>query len=127
MHGSNSTLWEQTLCELYLIKASLFVMSCCFKVRLDAYTIQYTLQMFAGNCRDFAGKSECRDFKFRGIACIPAIPVFLKSSQSDFHCNICREFDIAEILWGFPTLDVGKPCNDFNFWRYTCKICRDSL
>ena len=27
-----------------------------------------TLQMFAGNCRDFAGKSECRDFKITGIA-----------------------------------------------------------
>ena len=33
-----------------------------------------TLQMFAGNCRDFAGKSECRDFK-RGIACIPEFSV----------------------------------------------------
>ena len=34
-----------------------------------------TLQMFTGNYRVFAGKSECRDFKFIGIACIPAIPV----------------------------------------------------
>ena len=34
-----------------------------------------TLQMFAGIYRDFAGKSECGDFKFTGIACIPAIPV----------------------------------------------------
>ena len=55
------------------------------------------------------------------------IPVFLKSPQSDFHCNICREFDIAGILQEFPALDVGKPCNNINFWRYTCKICRDSL
>jgi hypothetical protein len=31
--------------------------------------------MFAGNYRDFTGKWECRDFKFKGIACIPAIPV----------------------------------------------------
>ena len=83
--------------------------------------------MFAGNYRDSTGKSECRDFKFMGIACIPAIPVFLKSPQSDFRCNICREFDIAGILRGFPALDVGKPCNNFNFWRYTFKICRDSL
>ena len=35
--------------------------------------------MFAGNYRDFAGKSECRDFKFMGIACIPAIPVIFKT------------------------------------------------
>ena len=34
-----------------------------------------TLQMFAGNYRDFAGKSECRDFKITGIAGIPVIPI----------------------------------------------------
>ena len=38
-----------------------------------------TLQMFTGNYRDFTGKSECRDFKFMGIACIPAIPVTFKT------------------------------------------------
>ena len=38
-----------------------------------------TLQMFTGNYRDSAGKLECRDFKFMGIAGIPAIPVILKS------------------------------------------------
>ena len=37
-----------------------------------------TLQMFAGNYRNSTGKSECRDFKFMGIACIPAIPVTFK-------------------------------------------------
>ena len=74
-----------------------------------------TLQMFAGIYRDFAGKSECRDFKFMGIACIPAIPVILKSPHSDFHCNICREFAFTGILWGFPALDVGKPCNNLIF------------
>jgi hypothetical protein len=67
--------------------------------------------MFTGNYRDFAGKSECRDFKFMGIACIPAIPVILKSPHSDFHCNICREFDFTGILWGY----VGKPCNNLIF------------
>ena len=46
------------------------------------------LQMFAGICRDSAGKLECRDFKFTGIACIPAIPVILKSPHSDFNVKI---------------------------------------
>ena len=41
-----------------------------------------TLQMFAGNYRDSTGKSECRDFKFMGIACVPAIPVIFKYPQS---------------------------------------------
>ena len=64
--------------------------------------------MFTGNCRDSAGKSECRDFKFMVIACIPAIPVILKSPHFYFHCNICREFDFTGMLQGFPALDVGK-------------------
>ena len=71
--------------------------------------------MFTGNYRDSTGKSECRDFKFMGIACIPANPVFLKSLQSDFHCNICREFDLTRILRGFPALDIGNPCNNLIF------------
>ena len=40
-----------------------------------------TLQMFAGIYRDFAGKSECGDFKFTGIACIRAIPVIFEVNQ----------------------------------------------
>ena len=40
-----------------------------------------TLQMFAGIYREFAGKSECRDFKFTGIACIPAIAVIFEVNQ----------------------------------------------
>jgi hypothetical protein len=66
--------------------------------------------MFAGNYRDSAGKSECRDFKLMGIACIPAIPVILKSAHPDFYCNICREFYFTGILRGFPAIDVGKLC-----------------
>ena len=56
------------------------------RVRYAKSNIINTLQMFAGNYRDSTEKSECRDFKFMGIACIPAIPVFLKSPQPDFHC-----------------------------------------
>jgi hypothetical protein len=47
-----------------------------------------TLQMFTGIYRDSVGKSECGEFKFMGIACIPVIPVILKSSHSDFHVKI---------------------------------------
>ena len=38
----------------------------------DKFTV-HTLKMFAGIYRVFTGKSECGDFKFMGIACIPAI------------------------------------------------------
>ena len=75
--------------------------------------------MFAGNYRDSTSKSECRDFKFMGNCMYTCNPCNLKSPQSDFHCNICREFDFTGILQGFPALDVGKPCNNLDFWRYT--------
>ena len=83
--------------------------------------------MVAGIYRKFAGKLECGDFKFMGIACIPAISVILKSPHPDFLYNICREFDFTGILQGFPALDVGKPCNNLIFLKYPCKICRDNL
>ena len=50
--------------------------------------VKGTLQMFTGVYRVSTGKSECRDFKFMGITCIPAIPVILKSPHSDFHVKI---------------------------------------
>ena len=37
--------------------------------------------MFAGIYRDFAGKSECGDFKFTGIACIPTSPVIFEVNK----------------------------------------------
>ena len=71
--------------------------------------------MFTGVYKVFTGKSECRDFKFMGIAFIPAIPEILKYPHSDFHCDICRDFAFTGILWGFPALDIGKPCNNLIF------------
>ena len=52
------------------------------------------LQMFAGIYRDFAGKSECGDFKFMGIECIPAIPVIFevnKNYGSMYTANVCSD------------------------------------
>ena len=57
--------------------------------------------MFTGVYRVSAGKSECGDFKFMGIACIPAIPVILKSPHSDFHCKNCREL-LVQGFYGDP-------------------------
>ena len=53
--------------------------------------MEYALQMFAGIYGGFIGKSP----------------------YSDFHCNICREFDFTGILLGYPTLDVGKSCINY--------------
>ena len=61
--------------------------------------------MFAEIYRDFAGKSECKDFK-TGIPCIPAIPVIFEVNQKKvrtlfvysllrffkFPYNFCRDF-----------------------------------
>ena len=57
-----------------------------WKLTSVAFTI---LQMFAGIYRDFAGKSECGDFKFTGIACIPAIPVIFEVNQKKCGLFVC--------------------------------------
>ena len=60
--------------------------------------VDATLQMFAWIYRDFAGKSECGDFKFTGIACIPAIPVIFEVNQKsvDFlYIHFIKIFQIS--------------------------------
>ena len=84
----------------------------------------------ANVCRDLRGvyrEIRVRGFQIYGDCMLPTIPVVLKPPYSDFHCNICREFDFTGILRGIPALDVGKPCNNLIFLRYPCKICRDNL
>ena len=71
--------------------------------------------MFTWNYRVFTVKSECRDFKFMGIACIPVIPVILKSQHSYFHCNICREFFLQINFPPMKALNftLKSECGDF--------------
>ena len=59
-----------------------------------------------------------REIRVRGfqiyVDCqLPKIPVILKFPHSHFHCNICGEFDFTGILWGYPTLVVGKSCINY--------------
>ena len=102
--------------------------------------------MFIGIYRVSAGKSECGDFKFMGIACIPAIPVFFEVNQKKvwtfyiytllrffkfpyYFCGDFRQHVIPVIITcslqgtfcdtGFPrTFYGGKICNaDHNLIR----------
>ena len=55
-------------------------------------------------------------FQINGDCPLPEIHITFKSPHSHFHCNICGEFYLTGILWGYPTLVVGKsymgkPCN----------------
>ena len=94
----------------------------------------YTIQGWRNQCRELAGctANVCRDlrgvyreirvrgFQIYGDCMQPTIPVILKSPYSDFHCNICREFDFIGILWGYPTLDVRKSCINYRktMWQH---------
>ena len=52
--------------------------------------------MFAGIYRDFAGKSECGDVKFTGIACIPVIfEVNQKKSVDFLYIHFIKIFQIS--------------------------------
>ena len=76
-----SGFWLEILLTVYVEaerKSQLYMAE--FKYSLEMGWLS-TLHMFAGIYRDFAGKSECGDFKFTGIACIPAIPVIFEVNQ----------------------------------------------
>ena len=73
--------------------------------------------MLAGIYRDFAGKSECGDFKFMGIACIPAIPVIFEVNQRKVWT-----FYIYSLL-GFFKFPYNF-CGDF---RRTCNPCNNYM
>ena len=81
------------------------------------------LQGITGTYREIG----VREFQIYGDCMYTRNPCNFEIPHSYFHCNICREFDFTGILWGFPALDVGKPCNNLIFLRYPCKICRDNL
>ena len=84
-----------------------------------------TLQMFAGIYRDFAGKSECRDFKFTGIACIPAIPVIFEVNQKKvwtfYIYTLLRFFKFPYNFCG----DFRRTCNPRdNYMHFTGYVLR---
>ena len=93
--------------------------------------------MFAGIYRDFAGKLECGDFKFMGIACIPAIPVIFEVNQKKvwtfYIYSLLRFFKFpANItmkirLWRFQNYrDCRYTCNPHKFeipeLRFPCRV-----
>ena len=84
---------------------------------LDVHSQKYSRLRYTANvCRDLQGvyrEIRVRGFQIYGDCMLPTIPVVLKPPYSDFHCNICREFDFTWILWGYPTLDVGKSCINY--------------
>ena len=65
------------LIEIIVKGQSLF----CFDFLTDCHIQVCTLQMFTGIYRVFTGKSECGDFKFTGIACIPTILVIFEVNK----------------------------------------------
>ena len=65
-----------------------------------------TLQMFTGVYRVSAGKSECGDFKFMGIACIPTIPVI-------FYVKILCGLLISTLNYDFFFKFPYNFCGDF--------------
>ena len=86
---------------------------------------QCTLQMFVGIYRDFAGKSECGDFKFTRIACIPAIPVIFEVNQKKvwtfYIYTLLRFFKFPYNFCG----DFRRTCNPRdNYMHFTGYVLR---
>ena len=69
--------------------------------------------MFAGIYRDFAGKSECGNFKFTGIACIPAIPVIFEVNKTKVW-TLLRFFKLPYNFCG----DFRHTCNSRDYYMH---------
>ena len=93
--------------------------------KAEKSSFQTTLQMFTGVYRVSAEKSECWDFKFMGIACIPAIPVIFDVNtlcgllistlyydfSFKFPYNFCGDFRIPAIPVKFICILQGTLCD----------------
>ena len=85
----------------------------------------YTLQKFTGVYRVFMGKSECGDFKFTGIACIPAILVIFEVNQKKvwtfYIYSLLRFFKFPYNFCG----DFRRTCNPHdNYMHFTGYVLR---
>ena len=81
--------------------------------------------MFTGVYRVLAGKSECGDFKFTGIACIPAIPVIFEVNQKKvwtfYIYSLLRFFKFPYNFCG----DFRRTCNPRdNYMHFTGYVLR---
>ena len=81
-------------------------------INVTLFIMVYTANVYR-DLRVVYREIRVRGFQIYGDCMLPTIPVILKSPYSDFHCNICREFDFTGILWGYPILDVGKSCINY--------------
>ena len=112
-----------------IVRSMISIVSSTFKIYFptkEIIFVWYTANVYRelqGLCREI----RVQGFQIYGDCMYTRNPCNLKYPHSDFYCNICREFDFAGILQGFPAKDVGKTCNNLIFWRHPCKICRDFL
>ena len=83
--------------------------SSCFYLETKSNTLLgfqagYTANVYRGLQDQSAGNSNLWGLPVTHNPCNFEIPTL---------CNICRGFDFTGILWGYPTLVLGKSCNDY--------------
>ena len=81
-----------------------------------------TLQMFTGIYRDSAGEIGVQGFQIYGDCMYTRNPCNIEISTLLFPCKKCRDFDFTGILWGYPTLNVGKSCKKIIFVDISVKF-----
>ena len=98
---------------------------CCIKNR-SKQSSNTLLHLLHCKClQGFTGKSECGDFKFTGIACIPAIPVIFEVNKKKvwtfYIYSLLRFFKFSPNFCG----DLRRTCNPRdNYMHFTGYVLR---
>ena len=61
-------------------------------------------------------------FQIYGDCMYTRNPCNIEISTLLFPCKNCRDFDFTGILWGYPTINVGKSCNKIIFVDISVKF-----
>ena len=81
----------------------------------------YTANVY-WDLQGLCGEIGVRGFQIYGDCMYNRNPCNFVISTLWFPCRNCRDFDFTGILWGYPTLNVGKSCNKIIFVDISVKF-----
>ena len=79
--------------------------------------IWYTANVYR-DLQGLCGEIGVRGIQIYGDCMYTSNPCDFEIFTLWFPCKNCGDFDFTGILWGYPTLNVGKSCNKKKLWIF---------
>ena len=87
----------------------------------NMYIENYTANVYR-DLQGLCGEIGVRGFQIYRDCMYTLNPCNIEISTLFFPCKMYRDFDFTGILWGYPTLNVGKSCNKIIFVDISVKF-----